>query len=146
MAKSEIESPELEQHVKIARSVLAAFGDAVTDGEPDALLELLDPGADLEIPSAVRREVVKASGHAEVRRYLEGIAADYTELRAEPREFRSLSDRRLLVLGNWHGQVRGGTTPFGTPFAVIVEIRGDKVSSLRAFFDEGQALEAARDD
>jgi ketosteroid isomerase-like protein len=143
MAEGETESPELEQSLSLARSVLAAYGDAVTDGETDPLLELLHPDADLEIPSAIHRDVIATHGHAEVRRYLEEIAADYTELRAEPREFRPLSNGRLLVLGYWQGQVRGGTTHFGTPFAVIVEVRGDKVARLRAFFDEQQALDAA---
>lgn len=146
MAKGEIESPELEQYLRIARTVLGAFGRAVTDGEIDPFLELLDSKVDLEIPSATRGSVVASCGRDEVREYLEEITDEYSELRLEPREFRSLSHGRMLVVGRWRGQVRGGTTPFGTPFAAIIELRGSKVARLRGFMDLEQALEAAGDD
>jgi len=65
------------------------------------------------------------------------------ELRVDAHEFRSLDPDRLLVLGRWRGRARGGSTPFGTPMAMIVELREDKVARLRAFMDEQQALDAA---
>jgi ketosteroid isomerase-like protein len=145
MAKGEIESPELEEYLRIARAVLEAYGQAATDGEIDAFLELLDPDVDLELPSAIRRGVVSVRGRDEARQYLEEITDEYLELQLEPREFRSLSNGRLLVVGRWRGQLRGGTTPFGTPLAVIIELRDGKVARLRGFMDIQQALEAAGD-
>lgn len=143
MAKDKVESPELEQDLEIARTVLAAYGRAVTDGEIDALLELLDREVDLEFPSAIQG-AVKLSGHEEARRYLKAIASEYIELRLLPREFRSLDRGRLLVIGRWQGRAHGGGTPFGTPLALILELREGKVACLRGFMDEQLALEAAR--
>jgi ketosteroid isomerase-like protein len=142
MAEGEIESPEREQDLEVVRTALGAFGRAVTNGEIEAFLELLDEEVDLEIPSAIRREVVKLRGLEETRRYLEQIASDYVELRVDPREFRRLDGDRLLVVGRWQGRASGGTTPFGTPLALIVELREGRVASLRGFMDEQQALEA----
>jgi len=91
----------------------------------------------------MRQDLVRLHGVEETRRYLEETADDYVELRVDPREFRPLDSGRLLVLGRWRGRARGGATPFGTPAAMIVELRDDKVTRLRAFMDEQQALEAA---
>lgn len=146
MAKGKIESPELEHFLSIARAVFDGYGRAVTEGEIDAFLLQLDPQIDLQIPSATLGTIVTSHGKEEVRRYLEEITDEYLELRLEPLDFRSLSHGRMLVIGRWRGQVSGGTTPFGTPFAAIMELHDEKVVRLHAFMDVEQAIEAAESD
>jgi ketosteroid isomerase-like protein len=115
----------------------------VTDGEVEAMLELLDAEVNLEFPSAMRQEMVTLHGTDEARGYLERTAEDYVELRIDPREFRPLDAGRFLVLGRWTGRASGGATPFGTPLAMIIVVREGKVAQIRAVMDEQQALEAA---
>jgi ketosteroid isomerase-like protein len=143
MPMTEGESAELEQQVEIVRRAVEAFGDAISDRKAEGFLGMLDADVDLELPSALRQDVIRLHGVEEVRGYLEETADAYVELRVEPREFRPLDRGRLLVIGRWQGRASGGTTAFGTPVALIVELRGEKVSRLHAFMDEQQALEAA---
>ena len=144
MAKGEGETPELDQDAETVRAALGGYGRAVTNGEIEAFLELLDPEVDLEIPSVMRQDVVRLKGREAVRHYLEDVAGQYVELRLDPREFRRLDHGRLLAIGRWQGRASGGTTPFGSPLALIVELREGKVARLHGFMDEQQALEAAR--
>ena len=144
MAKAETDSPELDRDIETLRAALGAYGRAVTDGEIDAFLELLDPDVDLEIPSAVRGDVVRLHGQDEVRRYLDEISGEYVELHLDPREFRALDQDRVLITGHWTGRVSGGTTPFGTPLALIAELREGRLARLHGFMDDQAALEASR--
>jgi hypothetical protein len=139
MAKAETDSPELERKVETLRAVLGAFGRAVTHGEIDSFLELLDPKVELEIPSAVHGDVVKLHGHDEVRQYLDEISGEYVELQVDPREFRALDPIRVLITGFWQGRISGGTTPFGTPLALIAELSEDKLARLHGSMDEQAA-------
>jgi hypothetical protein len=143
MAKAETEGPELERKVATLREALEAFGRAVTDGEIDDFLALLDPEADLEIPSAVQGDLVKLHGQDEVRQYLDEISGEYVELEVDPREFRALDRGSVLIIGYWRGRISGGTTRFGTPLALIAELREDKLARLRGSMDEQAALEAS---
>lgn len=146
MSEGETNSPELEEDVGIVRAAVGAYGRAVADGEIEGFLDLLEDDADLEIPSALRQDVVKLHGRDEIALYLKETADEYVEMRVVPRQFRLLDHGRLLVVGRWQGRASGGTTPFGTPMAMIVELRAGKVSRMRAFMDEQQALDAVGGD
>lgn len=136
-------TPDAFAQEETARRAADAFGRAVTDGEIEPYLELLDPDVDFESASATQGGTVRLRGHAEVRRYLEQTAREYAELRLVPQQLRELGAGRFLVLGHWCGRVRGGT-PFGAPLAATLELQEGKVARLRGFMDEQQALEAAR--
>jgi ketosteroid isomerase-like protein len=126
----------------IVRRVAVAFGRALAHGEVEPYLELLDPDVDFELASPAKGGTVGLHGHDEVRAYLDEMASQYTELVLTPREVRELGTERFLVFGVWRGRVRDGTK-FGTPLASIVELRDGKVTKLRGFLDEEQALAAA---
>jgi ketosteroid isomerase-like protein len=128
---------------EIVRRVADAFGRALADGEIEPYLEMLDREIEFEIASPVKGGVVTLHGHAEVRRYLDEMSKEYTELVLTPGDLRELAPERFLVFGVWRGRVRGGT-PFGTPLASIIELRDGKVVRLRGFLDEQQALSAAQ--
>jgi ketosteroid isomerase-like protein len=133
MARSEDE--------ELVRRTAEAFGRALADGEIERYLELLDPEIEFEIASPMKGGSVSARGHDELRTYLEEMAGEYTELVLTPEEVRELTLGRFLVLGLWHGRVRGGTR-FGTPLAALIDVRDGKVVRLRGFLDEQQALAA----
>ncbi len=143
MSREETESAQRE--VEVAREATAAFGRAFTKGEIDAFVAMLAPDVEYEAPSVMQHTVMKLKGHDEVRRYLEETTSEYDELGVEAREFRDLGGSRFLMVGWWHGSPRGAT-PFGTPVAAVLDVRGEKVSKLRAFFDEQLAIDAARRD
>ena len=132
-----------ETDEELVRHVAEAFGRAVTAGEIDPYLDMLDPDVDFELPSVILHERVKLHGRDEVRGYLERIAQEYGELELEVREERPLGEGRFLVLGRWHGRAGGGTT-FGAPMASVLALREGKVSWLQGFMDEEQALETLK--
>jgi ketosteroid isomerase-like protein len=126
---------------ELVRRTAEAFGRALSEGEIEPYLELLDPEIEFEIASPMKGGSVSARGHDELRAYLEEMAEEYTELVLTPEEVRELALGRFLVLGLWHGRVRGGTR-FGTPLAALIDVKDGKVVRLRGFLDEQQALAA----
>jgi ketosteroid isomerase-like protein len=126
---------------ELVRRTAETFARALADGEIEPYLELLDPQIEFEIASPIKGGSVTAHGHEELRSYLEEAAEEYTELVLTPEEVRELALGRYLVLGLWHGRVRGGMR-FGTPLAALIDVRDGKVVRLRGFLDEQQALAA----
>ena len=122
---------------ELVRRTAEAFGRALSEGEIEPYLELLDPEIEFEIASPMKGGSVSARGHDQLRAYLEEMAEEYTELVLTP----ELALGRFLVLGLWHGRVRGGTR-FGTPLAALIDVKEGKVVRLRGFLDEEQALAA----
>jgi hypothetical protein len=61
----------------------------------------------------------------------------------DPREFRALDRVRVLITGYWQGRISGGTTQFGTPLALIAELREDKLARLHGSMDEQAARKAS---
>ena len=122
---------------ELVRRTAEAFGRALSEGEIEPYLELLDPEIEFEIASPMKGGSVSARGHDQLRAYLEEMAEEYTELVLTP----ELALGRFLVLGLWHGRVRGGTR-FGTPLAALIDVRDGKVVRLRGFLDEEQARAA----
>jgi ketosteroid isomerase-like protein len=127
---------------ELVRRIAAAFGRAIAQGEVDPYLEMLDPEVEFALASPMKGGTVSLRGHAEVRSYLDEMSKEYTELELTPEDLRQLAPERFLVLGTWHGRVRGGSR-FGTPLASLIELRDGKVTRLRGFMDEQQALSAA---
>jgi len=130
-------------HEEIVRRFADAFGHAIADGEIEPYLEMLAPEVDYELASPAKGGTVSLHGRDEVRRYLEEMAREYTELVLTPQELRELVPGRFLVLGIWHARVRNGIQ-FGTPVASIIDLEDGKVVRLRGFLDEQQAIEAAK--
>jgi hypothetical protein len=128
---------------ELVRRAAEEFGQAVVDGQVEPYLALLDEQIDFALASPMKGGSLSLHGHGELRSYLEEAGAQYTELVMEPVEVRELSHGRFLVLGTWHGRVQGGTR-FGAPLAALIDVEADKVTRLRGFLDEQQALAAAR--
>lgn len=125
----------------LVRRSAHAFGRALADGEIEPFVQLLDEEVEFEIASPMKGGAVSFHGRDQVRRYLGEMAAEYTELELTPHEVRVVDPGRFLVLGVWRGRVGAGTR-FGTPLATIIELRDNRVSRVRGFLDEQQALAA----
>ena len=132
----------MAEDTELVRKAADAFGRALTEGEIEPYVELLDPDVDFESASAIEGGRVRLRGRDEVRGYLEQMTKEYTEVQLEPRELRELAPGRFLVLGSWHGRARGAPTTFVTPLATILELRDGMVVRVRGFMDEQQAREA----
>lgn len=138
-----IPTPLAPDEAELARTAAAAFSRALSDGEIDGYLALLDPEVDFETASATRGRVA-LRGHAALRSYLEQASGEYDELRLTPGEIRGLGPGSVLVLGRWSGRLRGGTR-FGAPLATILTIADGRVTRLRGYMDEQQALDAVEE-
>ena len=142
-----VKQAESEQReAEVARETAAAFGNAFTNGEIDAFLAMLAAEVEYEAPSVMQHTVLKLKGHDEIRRYLEETASEYDKLSVEPKEIRDLGGGRFLMVGFWRAKPHDTVTPFGTPIGAVLDVRGDKVTRVHAFFDEQLATDAADSD
>jgi hypothetical protein len=130
-----------ENSAEIGRRAAEAFADAVTFGEVDDFLELVDSEVDYASFSPAGQPV-EVSGRDEMRAYLERVAPQYDALSLRPREFRRLEGGQTLMLAKMLARPHGGTT-IGSPVANVFETRDGKLSWVRAFTDERQAVQAA---
>jgi ketosteroid isomerase-like protein len=85
----------------------------------------------------------------DVYRGRDGIAAYFRDssevwedLRAVDVAFRDLGDR-VLVLSRFAGRGRGSGVGVDAPLGIVFDLRGGKVSRIRAYLDHGEALRAA---
>src|SRR5208337_1022191 len=88
----------------------------------------------------IEGEIIR--GREGVEKYAESLDAAWEEFLALPDEYRDLGDR-VLMLGRIEGRGRGSGAPVRSPYAVIYDFRGGKISRLRSFLDHGEALRAA---
>jgi ketosteroid isomerase-like protein len=79
----------------------------------------------------------------------EGVETWYSDIRGTweehhliGNEFRDLGDR-VLWLGRVTGRGKGSGVPVDAPMAMLIDIRGDKISRMRSYLDHGEALRAA---
>jgi ketosteroid isomerase-like protein len=88
----------------------------------------------------IEGEIIR--GREGVEKYAESLDAAWEEFLALPDEYRDLGDR-VLMLGRIEGRGRESGVPVYSPYAVIYDFRGGKISRLRSFLDHGEALRAA---
>jgi ketosteroid isomerase-like protein len=132
-----------EPGAELAQRAADAFSRAFTDGEVDAFLDLLTHDVDFEMPSVMQATELHLKGCADVRDYLEKTQHAYSTVGVKINVVRDLGGGRYLVLGRWRATPFDTTTPFATPFGSVFDLKGDKVSRVRSFFDEQLAVEAA---
>jgi ketosteroid isomerase-like protein len=125
-----------ERDVEIVRQALDAYNAL----DWDRLPEMLDP----EIELIAIRSLLDGSpyhGHAGFRRFIRDMADEWTERHLEPEEFRDLGDGRVLVLARFEGRARASGVEVSAPAAWLCEVRGNRVSNVRAFSSRAQSLE-----
>ena len=126
--------------VDVAKRVVDAFNRRDVDG---LFAELATP--DFEWYLAIVRALDGGGGYRG-REGIEKFAADirenWEELQALPEEFRDLGDR-VLVLGRLKGRGKGSGAPVDTPYAGILDFRGDRIWRHRVYIDRAERLRAA---
>jgi ketosteroid isomerase-like protein len=126
-----------QENVEIVR---AGF-DALTRGDWEAVLPLLDPEVEWETTG----QFVGGGtyrGRDGVREFLETLGREFEEFRSEARGFKEAGDlvvveTRSTGIGNRSG------APVEVDFTIVVHIRDGQIRRLRNFMSRSDALEAA---
>jgi ketosteroid isomerase-like protein len=131
-----------QENVEVARKHFEAFNRWFNEGTLD-FYETLDPEVEW-IPMSALLEGTRYHGHDGVRQWFKEMRRDWTSYELRPTEFRGLADDRVLVLGSWRAQGRGGDVLLDfSQAAWLVQYRNEKLVRLQTFTDRNQALEAA---
>lgn len=118
-----------------ALTVAKRLYDAFRERDGAALASLLHPefsghvsdGMPLGVGGPVRNR-------EEMLRVWGTIAAHY-DVRPVPEEFIHSTDSRIVVVGHYRGSGQGGNGPIDAVFAHILDIRADRVASLKQITD-----------
>ncbi len=131
-----------QENVEICRRAFEAFNRTFNEGTPD-YWELLDPEVEY-VPMSALLEGTRYHGHDGVRQWMEGMKQDWTTYEVRPERFVDLGDDRVLAMGTWRAQGRGGGVLLDFQQATwLHRFRNGKVVLLQTFTDRQQALEAA---
>jgi ketosteroid isomerase-like protein len=125
-----------QEDVEIAKRSVDAFNrrdvDALLDlGTPDWVLssQLLDSGADFR-------------GREGIERFYAMLSESWEEFRSVVDDYRDLGDR-VLLLGRNTGRGKGSGVTVDAPTASILDFHEGKVSRIRLYLDQAEALRAA---
>jgi ketosteroid isomerase-like protein len=131
-----------KEGVELVRRAFDAFNRAFGEGAAD-LYELIDPEVEW-IPMSALLEGTSYQGHDGVRQWMEEMKRDWTSYETRPESFLDLGDDRVLALGTWRAQGRGGDVLLDFPQAAwLVQVRRDRIAMVRTFTDRSKALQAA---
>jgi ketosteroid isomerase-like protein len=131
-----------QENVEIARRGFEAFNRAFSEGASD-LYETLDPNVEW-VPMSALLEGTHYQGHDGVREWFEEMRRDWASYELRPERFRDLGDDRVLVLGSWRAQGRGGEVMLDISQAAwLCQYRNRKLVRLQTFTEREKALEAA---
>ena len=95
-----------QENVDIARRGFEAFNRTFREGTPD-FYETLDPNVEW-VPMSALLEGTGHHGHDGVRQWFEDMKRDWTTYELRPERFLDMDDNRVLTLGAWRAQGRGG--------------------------------------
>jgi ketosteroid isomerase-like protein len=136
------ESAMSQENVELARRTFEAFNRTFTEGRPD-LYELLDPEVEW-VPMSAILDQTRYQGHDGVRQWVEEMKRDWTSFKVRPERHRDIGGDRVLTMGTWRAEGRGGGVLLDFPQATwLTQYRKGKLVMLRTFTDRKQALEAA---
>jgi ketosteroid isomerase-like protein len=127
-----------QENVEVVKRAIDAFNRRDADG----LAEFLTP--DCEWFPAMLREVEGMSfqGREGLDEYFAAVSDTWEEFRIVVDEFRPFGDDRVLGLGRIEGRGRGSGVQVETPWAVVYDFDGDKLSRIHAFLGHDEALKA----
>ena len=128
-----------EEIVELIGRAFSAFNRR----DANALLAVCHP--DIEwIPMRASLDGKAYRGLDGVRDALADVAAEFEELRNDPRRFVEMGDR-VVIAGRIVAKERAGGLRVDIPGAWLAEMRDGKVVYVRAFPDEEAAVEAAHE-
>jgi ketosteroid isomerase-like protein len=132
------------ENVEVVRRAFEAFNRTYAAGITDLseFLDFLDPDVEW-VPIMAILEGTTYHGHEGMRQWIEDVKRDWVAFEPRPEQFRDLGDDRVLVLGAWRAQGRGGDVLLDIPQAAwLIQIRNGKVVRLQTFTERKKALEA----
>ena len=118
--------------------------DAYNRRDVEALVEELHPRIEWRplLPVLLGGEAAVYRGHKGARRGIQELEEAFTELRAEPVEFRDLGER-VVAIGHLHGRGKESGVVTESPIVWLVDFEDGKVVRIREYLDPDEALEAA---
>jgi ketosteroid isomerase-like protein len=124
------------ENVEIAKRCVDAFNrrdvEALLElGTPDSVLssQLLDASADFR-------------GREGIERFYAMLSESWEEFRSVVDDYRDLGDR-VLLLGRNTARGNGSGVTVDAPTAAVLDFRDGKVSRIRLYLDQSEALRAA---
>jgi ketosteroid isomerase-like protein len=131
-----------QQNVEVARRAFEAFNRTYAEGTSD-LYEFLDPKIEW-VPMSALLMRTRYRGHDGVREWMEEMRRDWTIFEVRPERYLDVAGDRVLAIGSWRAQGRGGGVPLDFPQASwLTQWRKGKLVLLQTFTDRNEALEAA---
>ena len=126
----------MDANVEVARHLFAAFAD----GDVEAALAVADEDVEfLPITANLTTGGLPYRGHEGIARYFEDVTRVWSELRAEPAEFRAAGDS-VVALGRIYA--RGGGMVIDRPAGWVWRLRAGKIFWGRIYANQEEALEA----
>jgi len=131
-----------QENVEVARRGFDVFNRTFNEGTPD-FYETLDPEVEW-VPMSALVEGTRYHGHDGVRQWFEEMKRDWTSYELRPERFLDLGDDRVLALGSWRAQGRGGGVLLDFQQASwLLQYRKGKLVRLQTFTDRKKALKAS---
>jgi uncharacterized protein len=114
--------------------------EAINRADVEALAPLATEDVELFPSLTVAVEGGSFHGHAGISAYFQMAGKTWDEFRVLAEDFRDLGER-VVVVGRALARGKGSRVPVETPYAIVLDFRGDKVWRLRSHFGEAEALE-----
>ena len=128
-----------EDKVEVAKRAV----DAYNRRDVDAIFaELATPDFEWYPATVTALDGGGYRGREGIEKFSAETRETWEELQVLPEEFRDLGDR-VLLLGRLKGRGKGSGAPVDTPFASILEFRGDRIWRQRVYLDRAEGLRAA---
>src|SRR5438552_812861 len=125
------------QNVETAERAIDAFNRS----DIDAFAALTTPDFEwFPAMGAVEGEVFR--GREGIEKYFASLNNAWEKFQILRDRFRDLADL-VIMLGRLEGHGKGSGVPVDGPLGIVFDLRGGKVSRIRAYLDHGDALRAA---
>jgi len=125
-----------------ARKLVAAGAEAVTRGDPDALVAVCASDVEFE-PSMAGMEVDVYRGHAGMRKWMDDLHAVWDEFSGIVDDFADIGADSVLVRLTVHGRARGSGIALEQRFWHLWTVRDGKLWRGKSFTDKHEAVRAA---
>src|SRR4029453_8120507 len=120
------------ENVEVARRAFEAFNRTYAERTSD-LYEFLDPKIEW-VPMSALLMRTRYYGHDGVREWMEEMRRDWTTFEVRPERYLDVGGDRVLAIGSWRAQGRGGGVPLDFPQASwLTQWRKGKLVLLQTF-------------
>ena len=125
-----------QENVELVRRMYEAFHR----GDFDGALANFDP--EVEVDASMRVDEGVGHGRDAVSAMVARWLGAWDEWREEIEDIRDLGSQ-VLVSSKQHGRAKGSGIEVETHYAVLYEIRGEKINRMTIYSEVAEALEAA---